>query len=148
MLDKAADAVEKNVKVVDKAIPVVEKCANMILNVAEKAVDTGVNIIDKITDIPFKIINKFKNGNSTSDNLKSELNVAIKTIKDVEIKQNVINNSQNLRIGKLEKNYNNFGNAIIFQGSRINKMAGLIGEQGVRIGRLEGVSAKTAYSDF
>ena len=109
VIDKSADALEKHVNVVNKAIPVVEKGANMILNVAEKAVDTGAKIIDKITDIPFKIINKFKNGSSTSDNLKSELNVAINSIKDVEIKQNIITNTQNKRIGNLAINLGYMG---------------------------------------
>ena len=123
--DKALDTADKQVKVIDRSIPVIEKGANMVLNVAERAVDAGANIIDKIVDIPFRIINKFNKGGSTSDNIKSELNIAINTIKDVEIKQNICAGN----IGKL-------GGIVHNHDFRIGRLEGTVVQHGMRIGRL------------
>ena len=139
--DKALDTADKQVKVIDRSIPVIEKGANMVLNVAERAVDAGANIIDKIVDIPFRIINKFNKGGSTSDNIKSELNIAINTIKDVEIKQNIcagnigklggIVHNHDFRIGRLE-------GTVVQHGMRIGRLEGIVSQHGIRLNRLEG----------
>ena len=109
VIDKSADAFEKHLKAMNKAISVLEKGANMVLNIAEKALGTGVRIIDKRIDIPFKIINKIKNSGTTHDNIKSELNVDINSIKNIEINQNIINRTQNKKIGFLTMNLGNLG---------------------------------------
>ena len=60
-----------------------------------------------VCNIAEKVVNKFiGNGKNVSENLKSELNVAINNMKDVEIRQNInigsISNSVNQLYNNIE----------------------------------------------
>ena len=123
--NKNLDNADKFVGVLDHAVPVVGKAGDMILNLADKTTDTACNIVDKITDIPgklidkvtdipFKIVDKFKNGCSTSQNMRTELNEAINSIKDVEVRQNVA-------IENLQSNFEKLGGIVENHEFRIGK---------------------------
>ena len=67
-----------------------------------------------VCNIAEKVVNKFiGNGKNVSENLKSELNVAINNMKDVEIRQNI-------NIGSISNSVNQLYNNIEAPNEKIN----------------------------
>ena len=67
-----------------------------------------------VCNIAEKVVNKFiGNGKNVSENLKSELNVAINNMKDVEIRQNI-------NIGSISNSVNQLYNNIEAMNEKMN----------------------------
>ena len=77
------DLVDKEADVINKFLPIFQNLGNVLYDIASKAIDVRDKFVNRVIDIPFKPIRKAQE--TGNNNLKCELNTAIKQIQNVEI---------------------------------------------------------------
>ena len=69
----------------------------------------------------------------------------INNIKDIEIRQKIITNPQNIKAGNLSNNFRYHGNVFNSYGNRIGKIEGVISKHDIRLIKLEGVFSQHGF---
>ena len=69
----------------------------------------------------------------------------INNIKDIEIRQKIIINAQNIKAWNLSNNFWYHGNVFNSYGNRIGKIEGVISKHDIRLIKLEGVFSQHGF---